>query len=318
MTPIGGYFELDLPRGEHFHKTAYRFNSARNCLECILLSRGYKKIYLPYFTCDVILQPIQRQGIKYEFYRITTSLDPMDYPRLKDDEAFLYTNYYGVKQATIVGLIERYGNHLIVDNAQAFYSSRQEGIDTFYSPRKFFGVPDGGYLYMDLPLNERWEREDSSWSRSSHLLRRIDQGPEKGYDDYRRAEESLNCSPIRMMSRMTELLLKSIDYSSSALKRKCNFHVLNESLGKNNPILPDLINGEVPMVYPYYTRRGPHLRTALLSNRIYVAKYWENVQKWCSSGVEYEYVDNLIPLPIDQRLSIEDMMYIVDIIRENE
>ena len=30
MDAIGGYFELELRKGEHFHKHALQFNSARN------------------------------------------------------------------------------------------------------------------------------------------------------------------------------------------------------------------------------------------------------------------------------------------------
>lgn len=33
MQPIGGCFELELRKGEYFHKQALRFNSARNCFE---------------------------------------------------------------------------------------------------------------------------------------------------------------------------------------------------------------------------------------------------------------------------------------------
>lgn len=55
MKPIGGYFELELRQGEHYHKDAIRLNSARNCFEYILLARKYKKVFLPYYTCEVLL-----------------------------------------------------------------------------------------------------------------------------------------------------------------------------------------------------------------------------------------------------------------------
>ena len=52
---IGGYFELELPLKEEFHKDALRLNSGKNCLEYILRARQYKKVYIPYYTCDVVL-----------------------------------------------------------------------------------------------------------------------------------------------------------------------------------------------------------------------------------------------------------------------
>ena len=35
MKPIGGYFELELRGGEHYHKDAIRLNTARNCFEYV-------------------------------------------------------------------------------------------------------------------------------------------------------------------------------------------------------------------------------------------------------------------------------------------
>lgn len=32
---IGGYFELELRKGEHYHKDALRLNTARNCFEYV-------------------------------------------------------------------------------------------------------------------------------------------------------------------------------------------------------------------------------------------------------------------------------------------
>ena len=55
-------------------------------------------------------------------------------------EAFLYTNYFGLKQGCVKLLEKKYGDHLIVDNAQAFFAKPIKGIDTFYSARKFFGL----------------------------------------------------------------------------------------------------------------------------------------------------------------------------------
>lgn len=44
--------------------------------------------------------------------------------------------------------------NLIVDNVQVFYTPPIKGLDTIYTCRKFFGVPDGAYLYTDCILAE--------------------------------------------------------------------------------------------------------------------------------------------------------------------
>ena len=50
MSAIGGYFELELRKGEHYHKEALRLNTARNSFEYILRARGYKR-----YICLIIL-----------------------------------------------------------------------------------------------------------------------------------------------------------------------------------------------------------------------------------------------------------------------
>ena len=140
MQPIGGYFSLELPYGEEYHKNAIRLNTGRNCLEYILKARGYKKVYLPYYTCGVVLEPFEKLDISYEFYHIDTQLEIQDEFTLKNGEALLYVNYYGLKQRYIEQLAEKVGTRLIVDSTQAFYARPKEGIDTFYTCRKFFGV----------------------------------------------------------------------------------------------------------------------------------------------------------------------------------
>ena len=77
MNPIGGYFELELPNFSEYHRNAIRLNTGRNALEYILRVREYKRIFIPYFTCDVLLQPIRKLGLQFEFYRIDDNLEAM-------------------------------------------------------------------------------------------------------------------------------------------------------------------------------------------------------------------------------------------------
>lgn len=315
MKPIGGYFELELRQGEHYHKDAIRLNSARNCFEYILLARKYKKVFLPYYTCEVLLQPLHKYGLAYEFYSINKFLEPVCLRSLCPDEAFLYTNYFGLKQAFVRKLSEIYGEHLIVDNAQAFFAPRIESIDTFYSPRKFFGVPDGGYLYTNCLLTQDLLL-DHSYDRIQHLVQRIDNGAEDGYAEFRRNDESLDNRPLFRMSKLTSCILQNIDYEEIKEKRCSNFNILQEYLGCSNHIDLKLQEEDIPMVYPYYTT-DIMLKNKLIKNKIFVATYWPNVCKWCAStGLESHLVKHLLPLPIDQRYGFKEMDRIIKQIKE--
>lgn len=296
---IGGYFELELRKGEHYHKNALRLNTARNCFEYVLLVRKYTKVYIPYFTCEVMLEPLQRHQIQYEFYHINEQLEPIKDIVLQEEEAFLYTNYFGLKQSCVERLAKVYGSHLIVDNAQAFFAPRLDGIDTFYSPRKFFGVADGGYLYIDKTLDLEFE-QDYSYDRMSHLLKRIDISAEEGYADFRRNDDSLINQPIKRMSKLTEAILCSIDCEEAKLRRLSVYKGLHKVLHHENRFQFELNLDDVPMVYPYFIEDGEQKKKELIRNRIYVATYWPNVFSWTKEDcVEYNLVKNIISIPIN-------------------
>ncbi|PWN68326.1 hypothetical protein C1631_016640 [Chryseobacterium phosphatilyticum] len=311
---IGGYFELELPNNKtcYFGEDAIELNSARNCLEYILRVKAYTKIYIPYYTCDVLLQPIKKLNISYEFYDIDFNLEPLfDYSSIKDSEAFLYTNYFGIKEKFIEKLAEKITKNLILDNAQAFFSPVIQGIDTFYSPRKFFGVADGGYLYTDKQLDLVLEK-DVSYDRMSHLLKRIDLSAEEGYNDFTENDNSIENQSIKAISTLTKKILSGIDFEYIRKKRKENFLFLHEILKEKNLLPIDLDEKCVPMVYPFRTL-DTKLRQKLISNRIYCATYWPNVLEWSrEEHNSYALTKEIIAIPVDQRYSVNDMKKILE------
>ena len=297
---IGGYFSLELPRHEEYHTEAVKLNTGRNCLEYILRCRKPNKVYIPFYTCDATLEPFQKLNINYEFYHIDTKLEIFDNISLYADEYLLYTNYFGLKQTYIEQLADRFGHYLIIDNTQAFFAKAISGIDTFYTCRKFFGVPDGAYLYTNAQPDFEIE-QDASYERMTALLKRIDVSPETGYADFVNTESSLSNQPIRRMSKLTERIMQSIDYSRVSERRRLNYNIIHKVLGKSNLLHLDLETDATPMVYPYLSDTGK-LREKLIQNRIYVARYWPNIVNWTEKEtIEYNLMQHLLPLPIDQR-----------------
>lgn len=312
--PIGGYFELELPKCQEFHGSAIALNNGRACLEYIMRCRCYSKVFIPYFTCDSVTEPFEKLDVQYEFYRIDKSYNIVDDIKLKDNEALLYTNYWGVQDNYCKILAERYVKRLILDYTQAFYSKPINGIDTFYSCRKYFGVPDGGYLYTDAIADFEIE-QDESYGRMDSLTKRIDLSPEAGYDDFHKVSASFHNMPIRRMSKLTKRLMQSIDYGRVAQQRIDNYNTLLRALGGR-----ELHYGEVPMIFPYESAEGQELRKHLITNKVFVAKYWPNVDEWTELNmVENWMANHVLPLPIDQRYNEEDINRIINLIKiQNE
>ena len=100
MKAIGGYFSLELgpvnPDYRFFHTPA--LNSSRHALEYILRQIEPKPslVYLPYYTCEVVLEPLKRLGIGYQFYQINDRLEIAKLPSLRGNEYIIVNNYFGI------------------------------------------------------------------------------------------------------------------------------------------------------------------------------------------------------------------------------
>ncbi len=314
---IGGYFELELPdRGHFFHDDGVLLNSGRNALEYVLWSLAdVKGLYLPYYTCDVVVEPIEKLGVPYTFYQIDSKLEIEDLPSLKSGEYLVYTNYFGLKDEYITALADQYGQQLIVDNAQAWFAEPIKGVSTIYSPRKYVGVPDGGVAYSLKNIEEITFERDLSFDHCAHLLKRIDLGPSEGYADFKSNSIRLIGQPIRRMSELTRRMLSSIDFEIVKSRRRENFDYLHEHLHKTNHFdVPSMDSFSCPMVYPYLTE-DETLKRKLIDNKVFVATYWPNVKEWAKEGMlEHDLAEMLIPIPIDQRYGIKEMGLIKDFV----
>jgi hypothetical protein len=314
MKEIGGFFELELRRGREFHEEAFALNSARNCLRLIVRTKGIKQLLVPLYTCNAVIHALMAEGVEIIPYSIEADFSPI-LASLKDDY-LLYINYFGVNSENIRKLSKNHSK-LIVDNAQAFYSQPIANIDTFYSPRKFFGVPDGGYIYFPQKYMEDEIETAVSYDRFEHLLKRIDLTASGAYPDFRRNEETISAAPIRKMSHLTRALLGSINYEEARTRRLENFYYLHHAIGAHNDLPLRLGPDDVPMVYPYLTK-NPALRQKLIKHSIYVATYWPDSAERIPAGTREAYlVSNLVPLPIDQRYGKEELDVMIALVMDN-
>lgn len=317
MKSIGGYFDLELTsKSQAYHVNAIALNTARNAFEYVLTTKKTKKVYLPYFTCEVMLEPVRKLNIPIYFYSIDENLEPVfDFNVIEEEDAFLYTNYFGLKNKYVEYLSSTL-KQLIVDNAQAFFTKPFNNEPAIYSARKFFGVSDGAYLYTNVKSASVFDR-DLSYSRMSHLLIRKDVSAEDGYKDFVENDRSLENNEVKHMSNLTSAILESLDYDHIAKKRIDNYTFLDSALNESNLFKFELKNTYVPMLYPYWTK-DMDLKKRLLSNRIYCPTYWPNVKQWCEPGsLEYKFTDEVVYLPTDQRYGEKEMKVILDIIFGN-
>lgn len=314
MREIGGFFELELCNREEYHQNSIRLNTGRNALEYIIRANGYKKVYLPYYICGSVLEPINKLDLDLEYYFIDSGLNiNFDFKKIKDKELLVYVNYFGIYDCKIKELImqkEEFNFDLCIDNTQSFFSKPMEGVHTIYSARKFFGVPDGAYLYTDKLLDKDIEKE-VGFDKFIHLIKRIDLGANESYDDFRESFKFHSNQPIKEMSKLSRRILSSIDYNDVSYKRLANFFYIHNRLGKYNEIDIDIDSLKAPMVYPFLNTNINQLREHLISNGVFVAQYWKDVVDLVDKNtMEYKLAEGLTSIPIDQRYDQDDMKYI--------
>lgn len=309
---IGGYFELELPseKGEYYPE-AYSFQSARAAFLALLQVGKPTRVWMPRYLCDSLFEPLRQINIPFELYSINENLEVADPIKLDEDEWLLYVNYFGVCDHQVTQILEHFpSGQVVIDHSQAFFSPPPDCLATIYSPRKFFGVPDGGYLITRMLVPEPVQEDTDSLSRCTHLLKRLAVGPEHGYADYRAAEASFSGLPPLRMSKLTHRLLSSIDYESVKVCRNHNFERLHVDLGKKNqlPLFLSLDKKITPLCYPFLSSIEG-IRDIMIANKIFVPTYWPDVLKKASiKSIEAELLKNLIPIPIDQRYAPDTLI----------
>ena len=297
-----------------FHPDAKAFQSGRAAFLALLQARCPKRVHLPWYLCDSMDEPLRHCGIATQRYAIDADFHVAQPPALGPGDWLLYVNYFGLCDAVVDELLIRYpASQVVIDNSQAFFAMPTHSLATLYSPRKFFGVPDGGYLVAPSTELTSFQRDTAAVLRSRHLMTRLALGAEAGYAQYVEAEQSLCDQPARRMSAITEQMLSVIDYDDVRRRRRRNFDLLHSHLGPCNELRWNLRRDQVPLCYPLLVRHDG-LREELMRARVYVPRYWPDLLV-SEAGLpprERRLATDLLPLPIDQRCEPEALMeYVV-------
>lgn len=310
---IGGFIEFPTYNGEIYHNKAVALNSARNCLAYLIETRKIKKIALPKFLCASVEQICKKYNIFINYYSIGLDFLPKGID-LNDDEWLYIVNYYGQLDKQQIQLIKNRYNHIIIDNVQAFFQMPVKGVDTIYTCRKYFGVSDGAYLYTEALLPNELEYDKSS-KRLTHLFGRFEETANRYYNDYVDNEELIANLPLRKMSKITENILRSINYDNVKVIREQNFQFLYNEFSCLNKLKVKEVEG--PFMYPLYISNGNEVRKKLLEQNIYIPTLWPDVFKLCKeTELEYDMAKNILPLPCDQRYDIETLKLLVNEIKK--
>lgn len=316
----GGYLPLELPIKQEYYSTS-------DCMEVVGLSSGRAaiwyatkqfladKIYIPRFYCPTIYKNlITTTKLRIIEYSIDENLFPIIENYDPDTSIIILVNYFGILNKQIEK-ISNFFRNVIIDNAHSFFSCPilKEDVYSVYSCRKFFGVPDGGYVIgRSFPNHFVLSRETSS-NRMSHLLGSIEFGTNSSYKKHLENENHIGVKHS-LMSKLTQRLMSSIDYHFIKKQRIANYSVLHNEL-KSLQLMKDIPSEVAAYCYPLLLNRDYHQE--LVKERIYVPTLWNHlVNQYDEHTLEYKYTKFFHCLPIDQRYSPEDMIKLANKIKQ--
>jgi len=289
-------------------RDALLMHSGRACLRAILEFLRPSRFLAPFYLCDAAIAPARAMGIPVVFYPIDESLHPV-LPTLSDGDLVMVVDYFGL--CGRVGLaLSRLGDRLVIDQTQALFASIQARNWSFSSVRKWFGVPDGGFLRG--PRQPLCPNAIPLTSMPGHLIERNWGDPDRAYRAYQVAEARFD-SEVTPISTETVALLGGVDTTRVKTARRQNFLRLHSLLAMDNALNFSLTDDAVPFCYPMLPQHEVHRQT-LAGNGIFVPTFWPDCLKRAESAfaLEVDLARRLLPLPIDHRYTVQDMEHVAD------
>lgn len=301
--------EFEHFNGKEYHENAAALNLVRNAAAYLAKAKNYQKVYIPYFLCGCMRTALQENEIDFSCYAVDECGRPVFEEQLGDHEAILIVNYYGQLDRDEIDLyFKKWQGKIIIDNTHDFFGDRVPGVDTVYSARKYFGIPDGAYLYTEKKMQKELP-QSCSYDRVRHLIGRYEKSADEFYSDYVGNEKLLGSETLKKMSSFSQNILRGIDYGAIRRRREENFRYLHKKLGRIN--MWKLKDRPGTYMYPLWIEKGFQLRKELQKSKIYIPVLWPNVLRDRRPGdMEYRMAADILPLPIDQRYTLEDMEYL--------
>jgi hypothetical protein len=273
-------------------------------------------VLVPFYLCDAALEPLRLLRIPFDFYALTDSLAP-DVQTWPAGAAVLCVNYFGLHNRMADAFADALGERAVIDDTQSFFSRGHRRSWSFNSARKFFGVPDGAYIYgPDTSAITPLRANDAA--PAEHLTTRITGPQDLAYQQYLEAEGRVS-SDVLAPSPVAARLLGGIAYEEAVAARRSNYVQLHERLSSANGLGIDLaLAGDaVPFCYPFLPARAS-LHRFLWQREIYVPRLWPEVESRDAVGFAWErdLASRLLPLPVDQRYGPDQMARVADVVLE--
>jgi len=314
------------------------------CREALLMiTRKYrdskKKVLIPAYTCQTVIDPFLQEGWSIEYYNITRRLriDTEDlrskYDVFKPNLCIAHP-YYGAdlnqeELGTLTDL-KNDGCALVEDLTQCVFSTQRSEIFDYFtgSYRKWFPIPDGAFLIgKNLCQKAKEENQEfvQSMADAMYLRGSFHQTGDNNIKEISRRVGNVAISHIsgtiepHIMSRLSQYLLSGIDIETTKKKRFANYRYLYDHIQESSICHPVDRNIDeltcAPLFFPLYVKDRSAFQKKLAQQEIYAPILWpvHTDTLLINDGIKRIY-DEILMLPIDQRYGEGDMKRVVEVI----
>lgn len=331
---VGGMFGLadpvpcSMPRLPFLNGDATFFVSARSAMRFVIRQRNPRRIWMPSYLCETMLQALEGTGAELVFFPVDYDSQITDHKwlqRLGHHDIVVLISYFGFAiPEDLCRAVHERGALVLEDASQALLSSHVGRHADFvvYSPRKFIGVPDGGILVNFsgqviegvkslVPPPEPW------WLNAfmaSLLRREFDQHGEdrKWFELFQDSEANCPVGDYASSELTRMLLLHTFDYADVAARRRANYQFLLSGL-KDVALFPHLPANVVPLGFPIRVSKRDELRRWMFDLEIYLPIHWPVPYQVPAEFTDCRRLANdILTLACDQRCTEIDLAKMCD------
>ena len=304
--------------------------SGRSALAVLLQSlipAGLRRLVLPAYICQSVVQAAEEAGCLIAFYDISNSLEAE--VKAQPGDAVLRVHYFGWPS-----LVNTNAEWIIEDFSQAVLSEHMHTNNhpAFFSLRKFSTTGIGGWCSTNktLPLDKLDTAHQTSrlFTEAQQVKRLyledgkalVDLHLEQDYVTlFAEAERLFDARPEPVA--LPAQLIKQIegeDWGHSAATRIENWQALHLAFNERiSGLFTGLPEGVVPLGYllsfPTAEIRNT-VRKNLMQQGVFTAIHWplpESVDQINNPGA-VQLSNSVLTLPVDQRYTVTDMMSLAD------
>jgi hypothetical protein len=239
--------------------------------------------------------------------------------QILDGDHVLAINYFGrPADPSFVALVQaRPDIGWIEDRAHAMDAPDSAWGDwLLYSPRKVFGVPDGGILVSHRKvLGQLHTMPPIELSFALPSLERFEDVNEtdnhRWYMSYLQQEAAMGIG-LQSMSRLSLELLKTTDVRTDRAVRRSNYRTLYGRL-REYAYLSEADIDFTPLGFPIRVKSAAQLSKQLSAKRVFAGRHWASLPSDPTAfATEHRLARELVTLPCDYRYGEADMHRVAD------